>query len=219
MISLIKLSENDIRFLIVLFSVLILLFVLSGYLGYLVKKIMVWQGKVADTMMHDPVVTKSVTNTKQFRKLARKKNARLFFKNAWIPFCIILLAALTQVLYMLFKPNFDYNIFDYESEGFATLLYIWDFANAPTETFFGITIVSDWPPLLNTPTFHVDAIISYILFPLYVVGITWYLYQVQAYIARGFKLFKLSRSVFNKSLEGFDGSQDPFNQGPLPPSD
>lgn len=217
---LISLSENDIRFIIVLLSIFILIFVLAGYIGFLVKRIMQGQAKKADSMMHDPVVTRVITNTKQFRRLARKKNNRYLLKSAWIPIVLILIGFLTHILFLSITSRWNYNLFDYKTTGISTLFFLWNFEDPTIYTnVFGLTVLSTWPDVLNTPHFEVDAIVSYIVVPLYSIGGLWYLYQIQAYISRTFRLWHLSKSVFEKSLEGFDGNQNPANQAPLPPSD
>jgi hypothetical protein len=217
---LISLSENDIRFIIVLLSIFILIFVLAGYIGFLVKRIMQGQAKKADTMMHDAVVTRVITNTKEFRRLARRKNNRYLLKKAWFPIIILIVAVLVHILFLSISGRWDYNLFDYQSTGFSTLLFLWNFEDPSIYTqVFGLKILATWPELLNTPHFELDAIVSYIVVPLYAIGGLWYLYQIQSYIARTFRLWHLSKSVFEKSLEGFDASQNPANQAPLPPSD
>ena len=80
---LIQLSENDKRILISLGILLILLFVIVGYIGLLVERIMKHQAKKAGTMMHDVVAAKVVTNEKDFRKFGKKKNNRLFVKQIY----------------------------------------------------------------------------------------------------------------------------------------
>ena len=71
---LISLSENDKRLIFALFIILILVFVLIGYIGFLITKVMKWQGKKLDSLVADPVVTHVITNKKHFFRYARKKN-------------------------------------------------------------------------------------------------------------------------------------------------
>ena len=61
MMFLISLSENDKRLIFALLLVLILVFVVIGYLGYLVTRLMKWQGKKLDSLVADPVVTHVIT--------------------------------------------------------------------------------------------------------------------------------------------------------------
>ena len=65
MISLIKLTENDKRLIIVLLLVFILLFVIVGYIGLLVRKIMSAQAAKADDMLHDVVEAGVITSERK----------------------------------------------------------------------------------------------------------------------------------------------------------
>ena len=46
-----------------------------------------------------------------------------------------------------------------------------------------------------------------------VIGGIWYFVAVQAYIARGYRIWKLSKTVFNKSLENVTGNDLPLTKG------
>ncbi|HOH68445.1 MAG TPA: hypothetical protein PLX93_03890, partial [Bacilli bacterium] len=82
---LITISENEKRMLLVLLAAVILVFVLIGLLGLLVKRIMSSQAKRADTFMYDLVYTKAIKNPRHFRRVGFKKNHRLLFQQSWIP--------------------------------------------------------------------------------------------------------------------------------------
>ena len=111
---LISLSENDKRMIFAILIIVILLLVLIGYLGFLLTRLMKWQGKTMDTLIHDPVVTKVIKDKKHLIKFGRKKNWALFYKQAWVPFIIILVAfAATAVGLMRDPANFaSLNIFN-----------------------------------------------------------------------------------------------------------
>ena len=213
MITLIQLTENDKRIIIALLLVLILVFVLIGVVGMLVQRVMRWQGKRMDTLVHDVVVTKVITDKKALKKYGKKKSWALFFKQSYIPLILIMLAFLTLLFTCMIRKDFSYNIFDHEKTGFTTLLFLWDFKNAIYVKVFGVTVLSDWPPHLNLPHFSVDAIGSYIFAILFLVGIVWYLIAVQSYISRRIRLFKLCSTIFEKSLEGYTQAHG-FNTNP-----
>ncbi len=205
----IKLTENDKRLIIVLLLVLILVFVIVGYLTLLIKKIMKAQANKMEDLIHDVVVTGVVIDSKHLLKYGIKKNHRQLFKDSWIPFLIMVVSALILVLYCLFNQNWSINVFDYERYGIGTLFYVFDWANVPKSTFFGLEIVSDWPEVISTPHWSNDAWASYIFVPGMLVGGVWYLIMVQAYIARLYRLIKLSKTIFNKSLNNFDPTSAP----------
>ena len=71
---LIQLTENDKRIIFVLLAVLILLLVLIAYIGYLVTIVMKWQGKKINNYVTDPVVNGVITNEKDFKRYAKRKN-------------------------------------------------------------------------------------------------------------------------------------------------
>jgi hypothetical protein len=124
---LITISENEKRMLLVLLAAVILVFVLIGLLGLLVKRVMSSQAKRADTFMYDLVYTKAIKNPRHFRRVGFKKNHRLLFQQSWIPFLILLVRAAFLVTYMAIADHWNLNVFDYygtdgtDGEGFTTL--------------------------------------------------------------------------------------------------
>ena len=213
-VILIQLSENDKRVIIAICLVLILVFVIIGLLGSLIIKTMKWQGKKCDTLVSDVVVNKIVTEPKQLRRYARKKNGRYFLKQAWIPILLITIGALLLIVHNSVTHNWAYNPFNKE-DGFGTLLFLWDFSDPDSyTTVFGMKVLAKWPPLMNEPHIAEDlnAIYSYIALPLLFVGGIWYIVAAQAYLARTIRAWKLSKQVFEKSLEGFN------QNSPIPPS-
>lgn len=210
-ILLIKLTENDKRIIIAIFLILILIFVLIGLIGSLIVRTMKWQGKKCDTLVSDVVTNHIVTTPLQLRLYARKKNSRYFIKQAWIPILLILVGILIIIIRNAVKQDWSYNPFNI-NDGFGTLFFVWDFENAPRTTIFGITLIADWPPFANQPHFEPNALVAYIAVPLLIVGGLWYLVVAQAYLARTIRAYKLSKTVFEKSL-------DNFNQNtPTPPN-
>lgn len=207
---LIKLSESDKRVIFAFLLIFILVFVLIGLIGMLITRLMKWQGKKMDTLVHDAVIAKVVTDKKHLRKYGRKKNWREFYRSAAIPFLLICLSFIVLLVNDLILADFSYNVFDHKETGFTTLLFLWDFSDPNIYIkFFGLTIIGDFPPLLNTPHFEVKAIGSYIFAPLFLVGSIWYLIAVQCLIARSYRLYKLIHSVFEKTLEGY--KQNEYN--------
>ena len=204
---LIKLSENDKRILIVLLLVLILFFVIVGYIGLLITRVMRYQGKRMDTMMHDIVITRVVTNKKEFTKVARKKNWRYFYKTAWIPLFIIIFASMLYVV-ALAVNNWQYDLFDINKTGFSTLFFVWDF-NDPNiyANIFGINVLATWPPLINTPHFEVEALFSYFIVPIFLIGAIWYLICLQCLISRTIRIHQLADSIYHKSLADYNINQ------------
>lgn len=209
---LIQLSENDKRIIIALLLILILIFVLIGLIGSLIVKTMKWQGKKCDTLVSD-VVTNHIVNTPhQLRVYARKKNIRYFIKQAWLPIIFIIVGVSLLVIRNLINQDWSYNPFN-KDDGFGTLLFIWDFENPDYyTTIFGLKVLAEWPGLINSPHFVLEALFAYISIPLMFVGAIWYLVVAQAYLARTIRAYKLSKQVFEKSLEGFNQNTPINNQ-------
>ena len=204
-----KLAESDVRLIIVLLLIFLLVFVIFGYLAILVKKIMHLQGNKMEDVVHDVVVTGVILDGKSLLKYGIKKNHRLLFVQSWIPFLIMFVGCFAIFLYCLITGNWSVNVFDMEKYGVFTLFHNFDWSNIPTTNFFGLTIICDWPKVISEPHFSVDAIGSYIFCFSMLIGGIWFLIDVQAYIARLYRLIKLSKTVFNKSLKDFDPNSVP----------
>ncbi len=209
MISFIKLTENDKRLIIVLLLLVILLFVIAGFVGLFVKKIMTHQANKMEDMVHDVVVTGVITTPNHLRKYGIKKNHRKLFKDAWIPVVIMINASLILLIYCIFTNNWGVNVFDIDKYGIGTWFFHFDWDNAPKSIFFGNEIISDWPPLYSSPHWSWDAWGAYIFVPGMFVGGIWFLICVQAYIARSYRLFKLSKTIFDKKLDKFNPDNAP----------
>ena len=207
---LIKLSESDKRILIAILLLVVLVFVIAGFIGSIIYRIMKWQGKKIDTMCRDVVITRTITDAKHFKKYAAKKNNRAFFKESRIPLLILVVAGLTYLISCLVLKAWPYDIFDYQKTGFTTLFYIWDFSDCYQE-FFGVRLLSKWPTnTINTPHFSVEALGSYIFVVTFLVGIIWYLLTIQRFIARILRIGRLADSIYSKSLENYNMADAEF---------
>ena len=212
---LIALSENDKRLIFAILIVLILVFVLIGYIGFLVTKVMKWQGKKLDTIVADPVVTRVITDKHHFIRYARKKNWRLFFKQSYIAILILLFAAIILIIRDAIYRDFSYNPFN-KDNGFGTLLFVWDFSVCFRRE--GISLILNWPALVNTPHFVWEAWGGYLFTIALLIGGIWYIIALQALIARTIRMFQLSTSAFEKNLDGFNQNvQYQQQQNTVPP--
>lgn len=203
------LTDDAKKFILSLVLIFILGFIIVGLLGDLIKKMMKWQGKRIDTLCADVVKAKVITNKKALTKYGNKKTWALFYKQSAIGLLLLTVSFLVLLIhYFIFKswPNvFSYGENNVGGEGFLTLFYVFDFKNPEYYAkFFGITLLNQWPGLLNTPHFEVRAICSYIFLPLFSVGIVWYILAVQSLISRRIRLFRLNTTIFEKTLEGYN---------------
>ena len=193
----IKLSENTKKALIIFFLIFIILFVLIGYISLAIESAMKKAGSKADEMLANVVKAEIFEKENKFRRFGVKKNARVFYCESRIPFLIILGSGLAYVLYCLFTAKWGYNPFN-KVDGFGTLFY--EFSEWPKEKFFGMNLICGWPSVVTKPHFEVSAIFSYILVPVVVVGVVWFLYYVLAYISRSIRIRKIARGIYRKKL-------------------
>ena len=212
---LISLSENDKRLIFAILIIFVLVFVLIGYIGFVISRIMKWQGKKLDTLVADAVVTRVITNKRHFIRYARKKNWRLFFKQSYVAILILLLAAIVLVVRDAIYKDFSYNPFNKET-GFGSVLFLWDFSVC--FKFENHALILNWPTLVNTPHLVAEAWGGYIFTILLVVGGLWYFIALQSLIARTIRMFSLSTSAFEKTLDGFNQNQQYVQQQPQVPN-
>ena len=213
LVMLLKLTENDKRIIFVLLAVLIVLLVLIAYIGFLVTKVMKWQGKKINNYVTDAVVTGVIADEDSFRKYAKRKNALVFYHQARIPALIFVISI---ILFVVISAIIGFkNPFDYKT-GFATLFFVWDFSKIITVPESGVGILVNWPEVINTPHVTADAWMSYVFVPLMFGSGLWYLYTVQAFIARYLQIKKLGQKIFNDRIENFTAGQ-PYPQQPVQP--
>lgn len=206
---LIRLTENDKRILIGICIAVILLFVLIGILGSLVIKTMKYQGKKCDTLIADVVIARLIKTPAQLRRYARKKNIRYFLKQAWLPLLLAIIGVGALFARNIIKDDWAYNPFNL-TDGFGTLIYTLDWNNENMYTYiFGQKVIADWPQVATRPHFEMEAIYSYVFVVFSFTGGLWYLVVSQAYLARTIRANKLSKKLFEKSLDNFDLSALP----------
>lgn len=199
---LITLSEGDKRFFTALLIVLVLIIVLIGFLGSLLVKIMQWQGRRMDTLIHDVVVTKVITDKKHLVQYGRKKNWALFFKQAAAPAIIALVGALVLLIRNSIYNDFSYNAFNMD-DGFGSLFFGFGFTGEYTGTAEDL-IRFRMIEVIHYPTWVNEAWGGYIAGPCFIVAAIWYYVAVSCLIARTTKLFRRSREIFEKSLDGYN---------------
>ena len=108
----ITLSETDKRALIIFLILAVVVLLLIALIGFAVRKAITFQMKTLDTMMHDVTVTHVVENPKEFKRVGRIKNNRLFYKQSLIPFLIALVGLVIWIITSLAKSNWSINPFE-----------------------------------------------------------------------------------------------------------
>ena len=196
-----SLSDGDKRLVFSLLLIVIILFAFIAFLGYITLRIMKWQSKKIDTLIHDVVVYKVITDKKHLIKYGRAKNWAYFLKQAYIPISIFFVGFIVLIIRNSIENDWSYNLFSTEN-GFGTLFWTW----APTGTFSGndyAWIRFQQYALDNTPHMVASAWASYIVVPFLFVGGLWYFIISSCLLSRTFLLYKRSKEVFEKSLDGY----------------
>ena len=208
-------NESDRRLAIAAFIILTILFLIVGLIGMLIRKIMQLQGAKLDELVSHAVHFRILEDEKHFRKYAKAKSKRLFFKQALPP---ILSLFVSLVFYLIYAGVSNKWVNDYWGE-FSTLFFVWDFADEGSHvTFWGLRILAKWPPCINEPHFVPEYFASYILCSLWIVGSVYFFVVSQAYLSRAFMISHRAKTVYSKSLEGYNyyDSIYPSNGTPNP---
>ena len=201
--TLITLSDNDKRIIFSLLLILIIVIVLIGVLGYILYRVMKWQARRMDDLVHDVIVYKVITDKKAFVKYGRYKNWALYFKQAYIPLLIIIFSFIILIIHNSVTGNWAYNPFS-TYDGFGTIFFTWKPSGEYTEGTlikFAKLVVDNHPHLIDI------AWAGYIFGPSILVGGTWYLIVASSLLARTILLYKRRRDVFEKSLEGYNQTE------------
>ncbi len=195
-----KIFDTTWKIVLALIIIIVAFFAIFGLLGTLVEKLMYKQGKKIDKFMSPLVLSKLVTDEKEFTQIAKRKSTLYFVKTSIVPLLLILIGFLIWVIYHSLTGNWTESIFN-DQTGIGTLFFTWNFSNAtyyPPLGFGGIE-------LQNTPHFITNiSCLNYFIFLFIFIGLIWYLVNVLAYISRMLRIYKLKNKIFSKDLENID---------------
>lgn len=201
----ITLSETDKRALIIFLILAIVVLLLVALIGFAVRKAISYQMKHMDTLMHDVTVTHVVSTPKEFKRVARIKNNRLFYRQSLIPFLIALVGLIIWIITSLAKSNWGINPFEESRD----LLFAYDMEEEGLfVTVFGVRLLSHWPTVSHAPEFVVEHLPSYLEAICFITAAIYYLVICQAYFSRFAMAERRARTVFEKSLEGYNANQE-----------
>lgn len=199
---LIQLTEKDKRLLIALFIILIIVFVLIAYIGQGIKSLMKKYSKGIDGYMHELCSAKLIDNPKDFRMQVYKKESKvLYYSTRWI-FRIFLITMSAFIAYTLIvKPGGESTPFAYVGDHIKNLFFDLDW---PRGEFFGIDrFPIDWPYIAKKPTitFSIPAIVSYVMFIIWIISSVCLFTATLRFIARVNRGRAKSTEVFSRSLD------------------
>ncbi len=201
----ITLNDSDRRLLIALLVVALIIFLLLGCIGMLMRYVSGRMSRRMDYEIHDAVVYRVIQTPEQLSKYGRAKNRQLFWKQSSPAVLIALASLIFFLLYSGITSEWGANHW----KNFSSLFYQFDWGNEDNyATVFGVTLLAKWPDTIATPTWVSSYWASYVLVPLWLISIVYYLVCVQGYIARAFLLNKRTHSIFEKNLDDFNFFDD-----------
>ncbi len=195
--------NQRLELLYLLIALVLLALALVGGIGWLFETLIKKYGDQVDAETWKIYETRTVNTPKEFAKIAFKKSHRQAFKDYFWALLTIGLMFGLLFGYMAFMndPALIQDLFNYETRGFNTIFPIFDWGNIPTNTFFGLNIISDWPTLLNVPRFVPEATISYVIFLLALFGGLLLTRATLALIGRTLRIQNKRNQIFMKNLD------------------
>jgi hypothetical protein len=186
-----------------LLALIFLTLALIGGIGWLFETLIKKYGDQVDAETWKIYETRTVNTPKEFARVAFKKSHRQAFKDYfWSLLTIgVMIGLLFGYMAIFNDPTLINDLFNYQTRGFNTIFPIFDWANIPTSEFFGLSLISDWPILLNVPRFVPEATISYILFLLALLGGLLTFRATLALIGRTLRIQTKKNQIFMKNLD------------------
>lgn len=191
------------KVLLVIFFIVVIVFILFGLIGMLIRYILKVQSKAVDKDMAYLVTSRVCDNSKDFKKYAHIKSMDRFFKASLYPFIFFLITLILYLVYhLVFKEHpWLESIYDRET-GIASLFYIFDFSNVTYVPPLGFDF--DKLIIIEPSPFTDERIFNYFIFFFLVIGLVWYLINVMAYIARNYRISKMSKKIYSADLDKMD---------------
>lgn len=200
----IVLSDRDKKILVIIFLIFLLIVLLFGIINRLNHRFMEKEGKKIDSIVVGYVKYGFVNNSKDFKKIANKKNQVLYFKQSIFPLALLGVGYIAFAIFCSVKSlNWEY-IFDVYQDMFFYVekeTVITDVA--------GIKMIGEMPTITtNAIYFHNDlnGIVAYVFLIINIIGILFYSIATIKYISRLKRIKKVSKNLFtaNLDLEKFD---------------
>jgi hypothetical protein len=197
MVFLVQLSESDKRKIAIIAIILATIIVLIGIIGDAIKRKGEKEGKFIDSYMYYMCKYGFIKNGDQFKTYVQKRETRtLYFDTRWSFRWIFLLTA----LFLLYFYNF--NNFDF-TNAIKALDSLRIQLSWPTEHFFGLTLVSDWPTLIKAPDplLTIDGYVTYTFGLISLMMLIFIINHIYIYNARIKRAKSLINTVFSPNLE------------------
>jgi hypothetical protein len=195
--------NQRIQLLYLILVIILLTFALIGGIGWLFETLIKRYGDQVDADTWKLYETRTINTPKEFSKIAYKKSHRQAFKEFFWAFLVIGLTVGLLFSYMAIAndPTLINDLTNYQTRGFNTVFPIFDWENIPRSDFFGLNIISNFPTLLNVPRFVPEAIISYVLFLMSLLGLFLLIRANLALIGRTLRIQTKRNRIFMKNLD------------------
>lgn len=198
---LVQMSESDRRLTVIVLVIFVVLLFLVGLLGMLIRFIDKKFAYRMDAEIHEAIRYGAITDKKILKKYGMIKNFRVFYKQV-IPALLVLLVCL--IFWIVYSSTTGGWSIDHFSR-FSTVMFNFDWSNPENfANFFGLTLPCRWPPLISSPNPVPEFWASYVIIPLFIGGLVYFFVVSWAFTVRYFQLRKRCRTVFNKSLDGYN---------------
>ncbi len=183
--------------------ILLSIFFIFGLIGRLIQVIIKNQQKRVDKLMSKLILSKVVNNEKDFKRIANYKSRVYFFKHAIPAIFIMLLSLLCYVVSISILLKLNGNQYVSMFYIFGRTIFPWkgDFIYFPPFGFDFSNVYADLP-FDEFPLWY--GIMSLVTISILFVGICYYFFEVQGYLARKFRIRKLALNMFTKNLDDID---------------
>jgi hypothetical protein len=196
---LVALSEREKRLIgIVLFVILSVIYVIGIIANFFVN-LFDARGKEIDHYLSDMLEFKIIKEPKYFRRYVTKREHRSLYLAIKWPTRLFIVSALLMALFITTALEGDYNII---------LKIIDDLVfeiNFPTQQFFGLNIINDWP-FISVPTvldYSTNGIYTYAFLTVFFYWSLILINSLFNFAARSTRASRYSRTSFGKSLDAF----------------
>ena len=183
--------------------ILLSIFFIFGLIGRLIQVIIKNQQKRVDKLMSKLILSKVVNNEKDFKRIANYKSRVYFFKHALPAVLIMLFALLCYIVSISIFLSIDGNEYVSMFYIFGRTIFPWkgEFNYFPPLGFDFSKVYADLP-FDEFPLWY--GIMSMITIGILVIGLCYYFFEVQGYLARKFRIKKLALNMFTKNLDDID---------------
>lgn len=195
-----EMSEGDRRLLITLLIILVVVLFLLGFIGMAVRYLTNKMGERIESSIAEPIKYRILENRKDAMAYGRKKNARIFFKEATPAMAAYLFTLIFWLVYSLCTikgAGFGENHF----RNFGDLLFkfdaVWEKDFAGFFKLMSIT-VKEYPSPVGAHWASYVIVILFIITSVYMFAVS------QAFIARASVLRRIVDETYHNSLKGFN---------------